>query len=207
MTTIELLAVVSCAFYGIILGCRKRMDVVGIFSMAFAVSFGGGTLRDLFLDRHPLFWIANDHYAIIVLALAIIGTFIPKLILKLEPFLPIPDALGLALFTVTGVGFGLEAGTSSFIAVILGVVTGTFGGVIADVLSNEVPSLFKSAPLYAICSFIGSWLYLGLLMFGAPDPVAPIGGIILIFCLRIAAIKFDLRLPNAPIEEETCSRQ
>jgi uncharacterized membrane protein YeiH len=177
LTTIEFMAVIAYACYGILLGCRKRMDVVGICAVAFAISFGGGTLRDLFLDRHPLFLIA-----------------------KLEPYLLIPDALGLALFTVTGVGYALEAGTSPIIAAIMGVVTGTFGGVIADVLSNEIPTLFRSAPMYAICAFIGSWVYLGLVSLGAPEAVAPLCGIIFIFCLRIAAIKWDIRLPNASLD-------
>ena len=76
--------------------------------------------------------------------------------------LHVPDALGLGLFTVLGVGFALEGGTTWFIASLLGVVTGTFGGVMGDIICNELPSLFRTAPLYATCSFTGAWVYLGL---------------------------------------------
>ncbi len=155
---IELMAVVTSACYGVLLARQHRMDLVGVFSLAFIVAFGGGTLRDLFLDRHPLFWIREHHYPVIVFILALLTSLIPRLPRSTERYLSVPDALGLGLFTVVGATVAVEVGTSYFIASLLGVVTGTFGGVMGDVVCNRAPRLFGSAPLFATCSFAGCWL-------------------------------------------------
>ncbi|HBN74779.1 MAG TPA: hypothetical protein DD473_02940 [Planctomycetaceae bacterium] len=198
---IELIAVVSSAIYGVLLARRHGMDLVGVFSLAFMVAFGGGTLRDLFLDRNPLFWIANDHYAVIVFVLAIVTSLIPMLPEKTERWLNLPDAIGLGFFSIAGALAAVEAGTSLFIASMLGVVTGTFGGVIADVICNRVPSLFRPAPLYATCSFLGCWLMFLLNASSLPEayavPIA-IAGIVL---LRLAADRWDWRLPHFAVDE------
>lgn len=157
---IELLAVISSATFGVLLARRNRLDFVGVLSLALIVAFGGGTLRDLLLDRHPLFWIKHAQYPVIVFVLALVTSFVRRLPASVNKVLYLPDALGLGLFSIVGADYALEAGTSWFVAALLGVVTGTFGGVIGDVICNEVPSLFHSAPLYATCSFVGCWLYI-----------------------------------------------
>jgi uncharacterized membrane protein YeiH len=174
------------------------MDFVGVFSVACMTAFGGGTLRDLFLDRHPLFWIQNGHYPMIVFALAAVTSLIRRIPLAVERMLYLPDALGLGLFSVVGAGFAIEAGTSWFIASLLGTITGTFGGVIGDVVCNEVPSLFRSAPLYATCSFVGCWLYLLLHEVVPRELYAVAAGIIAIVLMRLAAVYWDIRLPEFP---------
>jgi uncharacterized membrane protein YeiH len=193
---IELLAVIAAATFGVLLARRKGMDFVGVFSVACMTAFGGGTLRDLFLDRHPLFWIQHEHYPLIVFGLAAVTSLarrIPKLV---ERALYVPDALGLGLFSVVGTGYALESGTSWFIACLLGTITGTFGGVIGDVVCNEVPSLFRSAPLYATCSFLGCWVYL-LLRSVVPQQILAISvGIVLIVLFRLAALYWNIRLPE-----------
>ncbi|HCS53812.1 trimeric intracellular cation channel family protein [Rubinisphaera sp.] len=193
---IELIAVVSSAIYGVLLARRHGMDLVGVFSLAFMVAFGGGTLRDLFLDRHPLFWIANDHYAVIVFVLAIVTSLIPVLPEKAERWLNLPDALGLGFFSIAGALAAQEAGTSLFIASMLGVVTGTFGGVIADVICNRVPSLFRSAPLYATCSFLGCWLMFLLDACSLPENYSIPIAIAAMVLLRLVALRWDWRLPH-----------
>ena len=140
---IELSAVIASAVYGVLLARRHDMDFVGVFCLAFVVAFGGGTLRDLFLDRHPLFWIREDHYPVIVFGIALVTSIIPKLTASTERFLSLPDALGLGLFSVAGTSAAIGEGTSWFVASLLGAVTGTFGGVIGDVICNRVPSLFR----------------------------------------------------------------
>lgn len=197
LTAIELAAVVTSAIFGILLARRKNFDVVGVFSVAFLLAFGGGTLRDLFLDRDPLFWIENSHYPVIVFLLAIAGAFLRASLTRLLPYLHVPDALGLALFTITGTAYALQAGTSHFIAALMGTVTGTFGGVLGDVVCNEVPSLFRTAPLYATCSFAGAWLYLlGTLTPLSRDAVA-LAAAAFIVVFRLLAVKYDLRLPQS----------
>ena len=201
--TIEFVAVMASAVYGILLAARKGMDFVGLFSVAFVVAFGGGTLRDLFLDRHPLFWIEHGHYAIWVFGLAFVGSVLPRVIARLERILTIPDAMGMALFTVVGAGYALEAGSPLFVSAMIGVMTGTFGGVIADVICNEVPSLFKpSTPLYATCSFVGSWAFLGLMKAGWNEPICMSIGAGIAFVIRMLAVRFDWRLPSPPIQND-----
>lgn len=197
LSSIEFMAVVVAALYGILAATRKSLDVVGIFVISFSVAFGGGTVRDLFLDRHPLFWITNDHYLMIVLAIAIAGSLMPRLVARAEPYLAVPDAIGMALFTVTGAGFALQAGTSPFIAMFLGAVTGTFGGVIADVLCNEIPSVFRSSPLYATCSFLGGGAYVAVRLFGGEVWQAVAIGVGVVVLLRMLALRWDIRLPIA----------
>ncbi|QDV66557.1 hypothetical protein Poly24_02440 [Rosistilla carotiformis] len=125
---IEFAAVVASAVYGVLLARRHDMDFVGVFSLAFIVAFGGGTLRDLFLDRHPLFWIQEDHYPVVVFAIALAAYGVRRIPDRTESILSIPDALGLGLFSIAGASAAIEAGTSYFIASLLGAVTGTFLG-------------------------------------------------------------------------------
>lgn len=198
MTPIVLLectAVVVSAIYGVLLASRKGMDVMGVFTVAFAVAFGGGTLRDLFLDRHPLFWIRNPHYPVIVFGIALLSGLIVRHIGRIRPLLPLPDALGMALFTLTGTAYASEADTGTFVAVMLGVITGTFGGVLGDLLCNEIPSLFVPSPLNATCAFAGAWVYLGLLRFSVPERYALVTGIVVIVAFRLAAIRWNWTLP------------
>ena len=171
------------------------MDVVGVFAVAFAVAFGGGTLRDLFLDRTPLFWIGNSHYLVIVFGIAVFSGAILRFIGRIKPLLVVPDALGMALFTLTGIGYSMEAETSPFVAVILGVITGTFGGVLGDVICNEEPTLFKPSPLNATCSFAGGWVYLGLLWIDVPEQYSLIAGIGAIVVLRLVAVRWNWCFP------------
>lgn len=192
----EVLAVVSAGIYGILLARRNHMDLVGVFSVAFILAFGGGTLRDLFLDRHPLFWIREEAYPLIIFGLVVTSAFIRRLPSWLVRSLYVPDALGLGFFSILGTGLALEAGTSWFVASLLGVVTGTFGGVMGDVICNEVPSLFRTAPLYATCSFTGGWVYLGLQSTPIDTRAAVGTGIAVIVLFRVLAVRRDWRLPN-----------
>lgn len=195
LVAIEFLAVIVSSIYGVLLAARKGMDVVGVYAVAFAVAFGGGTLRDLFLDRQPLFWIGNPHYPVITLGIAILSGPILRFVKHIRPLLVVPDALGMALFTLTGTGFALEAGTSPFIACVLGAITGTFGGVLGDMLCNEVPSLFRPSPLNATCAFAGAWVFWGALQLEAPEPWALAGGLLVIVATRLAAVKWNWCFP------------
>ena len=198
---IELLAVVAASIYGGLLARRKEMDFVGVFSVAFVMAFGGGTLRDLLLDRHPLFWISNAHYPVLVFLIAAVLTPLTRMPSRIEHWLHVPDALGLGLFSIVGAGYALEADTSLFIASLFGVITGTFGGVIGDVICNDVPSIFRPhTPLYATCSFSGCWVFLGVREI-APEPVALWIGIAAVLAVRLVALRWDVRLPAAPLKQ------
>lgn len=199
MQLIELLAVISAGVYGVLLARRKGMDFVGVFSVAFVAAFGGGTLRDVMLDRTPLFWVKHAQYPVLVFLLALIATTTRKSTAWqkwAERWLFLPDAFGLGLFSIVGAGYALEAGTSFFVASLFGVITGTFGGVIGDVVCNEVPNLFRpQSTLYATCSFVGCWGYLLLGWAGVPDNLGLWAGILLVVAIRLIAVRWDLCLP------------
>lgn len=197
LSAIELLAVISSGIYGILLARRNRFDLVGVQTVAFIAAFGGGSLRDVLLGRRPLFWIQHDHFAIIIFVLALIGSIVRHWPKWVERGLFLPDALGLGLFSIVGASHALNEGTSLFVASLFGVITGTFGGVIGDVVCNQVPNLFRpTAPLYATCSFLGCWVYLLLGVAGVAEPVALWSGIFAVVTLRLLALRWDLRLPS-----------
>lgn len=195
LLTLEFIAVAVSATYGILLAARQGMDFVGVFAVAFVAAFGGGTLRDLFLDRVPLFWVANPHYVLVVLALTLASGFIVRLLPRIKPLLPFPDAIGMALFTVVGTQIAIDEGTTWYLAALFGVITGTFGGVLAEIVCNEIPTLFKPAPLCATCNLTGALLYLGGLEVGIAQPILLAVAIIVMVVFRLSALRWNLTLP------------
>lgn len=195
LVAIEFLAVLVSAIYGVLLAARKGMDMMGVFAVAFALAFGGGTLRDLCLDRTPLFWIEHAHYPVVVFGIAVFSGLILRFVSRIRPLLVIPDALGMALFALTGTGYALEAGTSLFVAALMGVITGTFGGVVGDIICNEVPALFVPGPLNATCAFAGAWVYLGLASAEIPERYALAAGFAVIVAFRLLAVRRGWSLP------------
>ncbi len=195
MLLIEVMAVISGAVFGVLLARRKGMDFVGVFSVAFMTAFGGGTLRDLLLDRHPLFWIQYSWYPVIVFGVAAIVSLIPRIPPWVEKFLHFPDAMGLGLFSVLGTQIALDENVAPFVAVLFGVITGTFGGVIGDIACNEVPNLFRPAtPLYATCAFVGGWVLLGCKMLPLPESADFVISATMVVLLRLIALRFNIGL-------------
>lgn len=193
---IELLAVFSAGIFGILLARQKGMDLVGVISVALIASFGGGTLRDLFLGRRPLFWIEQGHYPLLIFSMACISILIPKMPRETSKYLELPDALGMGLFAAIGTKYSLDAQTTWFVASLLGVITGTFGGVMADIVCNEVPRLFlPKTPLYATCAFLGAWNFILLRYLGVNESSAIIACMITAVTLRMLAINYNLQLP------------
>ena len=204
MVLLELLAVVSAGVFGVILARQKQLDFVGVFCVAFIAAFGGGTLRDVLLNRHPLFWIEHHQYPVIIFCLALVTSLIRRWPGWMQIGLKLADALGLGLFSVVGASYALAAETSLFVAALFGVITGTFGGVMGDIVCNEVPHLFRpTAPLYATCSFIGAWVFLLLPHAGATDNFAMWAGAATTVALRLIALRWDLRLPESKPTESS----
>lgn len=188
---IELMAVVAAATYGILLAARSGMDLTGLFVVAFAAAFGGGTLRDLCLDRHPLFWIDRPQYPVIVFALSLLAAIFPKWVLASERFLSVPDALGTSLFAIAGAAIAQDAGTSYFLAALFGVMTGTFGGVFAEIICNRVPTTFRpGSPLNISCCFVGACCFLLANELTLPRPWAMAVGVTVSTVMRLLSLRF-----------------
>jgi uncharacterized membrane protein YeiH len=196
ITVVSVLGLGAFTLSGVIEAKRKDMDVVGAAAVAFITAVGGGTMRDVLLGRYPIFWIEDQRYALGIFALAVISFYSLRAARLTSSAILVPDALGLGLFTVTGASYAIASHTSLAIASLLGVITGVLGGVLRDVVCNEIPSVFARTQLYATCALAGAWVYLLLGAAGVIADVAVPAGALATFLLRMAAVRFDLRLPR-----------
>lgn len=182
-----------------ITAARKRMDIVGTYCLAVLTALGGGTLRDLLIDRRPFFWVDHEEYLLIIVAMCAAFAYSPAFHVRARQWHRqdvLADALGLALFTLTGVSFALQKGMPPFVASLIGVITGAFGGVLRDVVISEIPVVFRPGELYAISAFSGAWVYLGGLRLALPHALAAALAFFTIIALRMASARFGLRVPN-----------
>jgi uncharacterized membrane protein YeiH len=199
---VEVIAVLACAFSGFAEAQRKSMDLVGVYVVAFVTAFGGGTLRDVLLDRRPLFWVEHQLYPILIMALTLIATPLMRIAQRIIPntALVVADAIGLGFFSISGVALALEAGMSPFVASMMGVVTGAFGGVLRDILLNEVPMVLRDGRPYAIAAFLGCWLYILMMNAGASSGLALWTAAALTTAFRLIAWRHDwtIKDPSEP---------
>jgi uncharacterized membrane protein YeiH len=165
-------------------------------------ALGGGTMRDLLLDRHPVFWIARPEF--LVVCLVATGFTLLYVYLRIPAFraLFVADALGLAFFTVGGVQIAEQTGLSGLLALLMGVITGVVGGVLRDVLLAEIPLILRRGQLYASAAILGAALYLLLERVGAPRDPAALAGMTAIALVRFAAILWRLELPVLTVDDE-----
>jgi len=196
--TIEVIGIITFAVTGIVEARKKGMDLVGVYSLAMITAFGGGTLRDFILGRHPLFWTAHYWYPIILLGLSVLSSVVIKDMLNRSGFVTfvlVLDALGLGSFSASGTSLANQFGYHPFVTALMGVVTGVFGGVLRDIAGNEIPYVFQRTEIYATCAFIGSWAYLSTMWATSNDVVSVIACIAVTFILRMLAIRYKIRLP------------
>lgn len=184
------------AIAGVLAARGRKVDLFGVIVLALVTALGGGTLRDVCLGATPVFWIADTNYTITAIVSAI-ATFI--LARRLEPpaiVMEIADAVGLAMFTIIGTQKSLLYGTDNLTAVALGTMTGVAGGLVRDVLLNELPLVFrKEIQLYATAAIFGSVTYLLVKTALPHGGVAAIVGSIATLVVRFAAIRWQLSLP------------
>jgi uncharacterized membrane protein YeiH len=194
---VELGATAAFALSGVLEAARKRMDAVGVCAVGFLAAFGGGTLRDLLLDQRPFFWMRHVEVLWGVLAICVLAMlFMRRRHLEVtERAIQWPDALGLGLFATTGLDQALQLQMPAVVAVLMGIITGVFGGVLRDIVCNEIPSAFKDHRPYAVCAFAGGWVYVGLLEIAAPAWLAPVACVVVTAGLRALAVWRDLELP------------
>jgi uncharacterized membrane protein YeiH len=198
---VEASAVIVAAFSGMLAARQHQLDFVGTYVLAFVTAFGGGTLRDLLLNRRPLFWVSHPEYPVIIFGLAILFVYCPWRWVPERPraryLSDWVDAVGLALFSLSGTSFAIAQGLPNFAATIIGVITGVFGGVLRDVLLADIPRIFRTASsLYATCAFAGAWVYILVLQLGGLNATASVLGFLAAAGLRIASLHYDITLPQ-----------
>jgi uncharacterized membrane protein YeiH len=198
LTAVEALATLAFALSGLMEAVRKRLDAVGLCMAAGLTAFGGGTLRDVLLDRRPFFWVEHALWLWALLALCLVPMLFTRVrrLAPTERAMQWPDAVGLGLFSASGTELALAQGLPAIVAVLMGVITATFGGVLRDIVCNEVPRAFSDHRPYAVCAFAGGWVLVGAGALGLAAPWGLVGAIGTAAGLRLLALALDYTLPR-----------
>lgn len=190
----DLLGIAVFAASGTLAAWRKQMDGFGVIVLATVTAVGGGTIRDVILNV-PVIWLSNNSYFYaIFLAAGLTIVLVRKRMTIPNNAFQIADAIGLAFFVIMGAQKALDHGTSSFVAIMMGAISGVCGGMIRDVLCREIPLVFRGE-LYAVTCIFGGLIYTSLLSAGAGNAESMISGMLGCLLLRLAAIKWHLTIP------------
>ncbi len=204
MTLLQLIDLVGVGVFavsGALAAGRKQLDLLGVVVIAMVTAIGGGTTRDLLLDR-PVFWTVQTRYLWVIIGAALLTLLWTRRFRPPERALAIADALGLALFSIGGAQIAQQLEMPPIVCVIMGTITGVAGGVIRDVLTNDIPMIIRRGRIYATAAIAGIVLYLVLReLAGVDDAVAAFAGMALVAGLRILAINRDIELPVYRIDE------
>jgi uncharacterized membrane protein YeiH len=192
---IFIVAIAAEAMTAALAAGRRRMDWFGVCVLAVVTALGGGTMRDTLLGHYPLSWVADPNLLLIACGAALVTIALARLMHRLRwPFL-ILDALGLVVFTVIGCNVAIEMGQSPVIVVVAGMITGIAGGILRDVLCNDIPLVF-SGELYATVSIVTGIIYYYGLQMGVAHDAVTIVAIVVGFTLRVLAIMFNWSMPK-----------
>lgn len=192
---LELIGTYFFAISGALAVSNVENDLFGASFTGFITAIGGGTLRDLILDSHPLVWIADSMVMYAIFAGILTAILFYKYVIKLRKTLLLFDTMGIALFTVLGVEKALQFGVGHEVAVIMGIFSAVMGGVIRDTLSNITPVIFKKE-IYASACMVGAIMYLLLNQFHVERQVNLLASASVIAAIRLLAIRFNLYLPS-----------
>lgn len=193
--TLDMIGVFACTMAATVLAKRLNFDLFGAILVSFIGSVGGGTLRDLFLNRHPIFWLHDLNYLYLIIIVSVLAQIFYYSIERLDRAMRWFDALGLAAFTVIGIEAALSRQMSAPIVMMMGVFTAIMGGVCRDVVCRQIPLVLQKE-IYITASLVGSIYYLILLETSVSDWTRSISTLLLIFALRMLAVYRGWNLPN-----------
>lgn len=192
---IDLLGTIAFAVSGVLVAMEKKLDLFGVFIIAFVTAVGGGTLRDLLIGSTPVFWMRDYSYISIIVATVIFSILFVNRLHNFRKTLLFFDAIGIGLFTMVGLEKGLSADLLPVMCVVLGTITACFGGVIRDILCNEIPVIFRKE-IYATACILGGTSYFAWILLPLDDTYAYIAAIIIIIVVRLLAVRFKIALPS-----------
>ena len=199
LNIIDILGTFAFAVAGAFSAMERKLDPFGTLIISFATAIGGGTIRDVLVGNFPVNWLQNDSTISIILLSAIVTMMFGSFLRQLTTPLFLFDALGLGLFTIVGIEIGLNKGFSAGICIALGTISACFGGVLRDVLLNKVPLIFQKE-IYALACIIGGTVYYFLDTTSINTDVSKVICILLIFAIRVVAVKFRLSLPRISLK-------
>jgi uncharacterized membrane protein YeiH len=200
LRVLEFTGVAVFAVSGALAAGRKSLDLIGVIVIATVTAIGGGTMRDVLLDRHPVFWMAQPAYLYVIFASALVTVIYARRFRPPERLLAVADALGLALFTISGAQIAEVTHQPAIVVVIMGTLTGVAGGVLRDVLTAEIPMIMRRGPIYATAAILGAFVYL-ILQRATDRTTAALVGMASIAVLRLAAILWGLTIPVFSLPE------
>ena len=193
--TIDILGTIAFSISGVLVALDKRMDAFGVLIIAFVTAVGGGTLRDVMIGVHPVSWMTNMTYVYVIMGSAFLSVVFRKRLNYLRTSLFLFDTIGIGLYTLVGIETGLIAGLHPIICVALGTMTACFGGVIRDILCNEIPVIFRKE-VYATACILGGFSYFLLRHFVADNNFVSVLAAVIVIAVRIVAVKLHIGLPS-----------
>jgi uncharacterized membrane protein YeiH len=191
----DLLGTVAFAISGVLVAMDKRLDLFGVFIIAFVTAIGGGTLRDLLIGNTPVAWMLESTYIITIIGTVILAIVLREKLRYLRKSLFLFDTLGIGLYTMVGIEKGLNANLLPVMCIILGTITASFGGVIRDILCNEIPVIFRKE-IYATACVLGGLSYFLLRKLPLDDEYVYLASILIVIGIRLVAVKYKIALPS-----------
>lgn len=192
---LDLIGVAVFAISGVFVAAHSNLDLLGGLALAALTAVGGGTLRDVLLNRHPIFWVRDARYLLVILMAAALAMVYVTFFSPPGYGFLIADALGLALFAISGAQIAEAESFSSLVVIMMGTMTGTAGGMLRDVMSARVPLIFQQ-DLYATAAIAGIVVYLALQKLGVPRSLAVSVGVVAILVMRLLAVVWGAHLPR-----------
>lgn len=192
---IDILGTIAFAISGVLVALNKKMDPFGVFIIAFVTSVGGGTLRDILIGQTPVFWMKDMTFIYVISATTVFSVLLRHKLNYLRKSLFLFDTIGIALYTIIGVQKGLDANLHPIVCIALGTMSASFGGVIRDILCNEIPVIFRKE-IYATACIIGGLVYFLLLQFQIENLIIVIISGLVVIAIRLIAVIFKISLPS-----------
>ena len=198
---LDLLGTIAFAISGALSAMNRRLDLFGIFIIAFVTAIGGGTLRDVLIGSTPVNWMENIIYIYLIGLVTVLSIIFRNKLNYLKKSLFLFDTIGLGVFTITGVEMGVQNNLDPIISIALGAMTGTFGGVIRDILCNEIPVIFRKE-IYATACILGALAFVVLDAFHVNTDVIYIVTSLTVISIRLVVVKYHISLPSFyPVSE------
>ena len=192
---LDIIGTFAFAISGVLIAMQKRMDFFGIFIIAFVTAVGGGTLRDILIGKTPVGWMNDLNYAYTIGLAVIISIILKKRLNRLRTSLFLFDTIGLGVFTIIGVEIGISSNLHPIICIALGTISASFGGVIRDILCNEIPVIFRKE-IYATACILGGITFFVLQYFNLKEDLIYIFTIAMVITIRLLVVKFRVQLPS-----------
>lgn len=192
---LDILGTIAFAISGALVAMNKKFDPFGVFIIAFVTAVGGGTLRDVLIGNHPVTWMSNTMYFFVIVIAVIITILFRKKLKHLSKPMFLFDSIGLGIFTIIGTEIGINADFHPIISIALGTMSAAFGGVIRDILCNEIPVIFRKE-IYATACIFGAMTFIVLHNLNIPESFIYISTACIVIAIRLVAVKFQLSLPT-----------